>query len=400
MAEETRVPGTAEGDESAESGWSSASRSAPAETVPADTTLATIETATMSPEELAASKPAAKAAVKAAPAKSPEDGDEETVGEKGRGGKPASRVARINELSGKNRVLTAERDAERAARASEQQRIQDLETRLRALEAPKAESTTKAKPTTATEDVGPPDPPVYAEFETDADYAAAVKTWRTETAAWQAARDTRLTSSVTEQVEARFKQERADRAAADQDRAVMARLAKIHTTHPDFAEKAAANAALEQVASPFLHDMITNTEDGPELLYDLVSDPEMALALGALELPTRPLADAVRSSPQMRTLIHYFATDDGAEEFQRLRMLQPVAVIREIGRLEARLEAADRGPAPLARPITSAIPPAKPPVGAPRAHARASGPKSFDDWMAEEDARELRERRAELGLPA
>lgn len=400
-AEEARATDTQDG------GWSVESFSAPSDPPPADTTA----------EPRGIDNPPPAAAHPAEGEHEGEDDDEsaETVAtaaptrerDEATGQfKPAAAVPGKKSKSAQARIDEIRRqagDADRRAAAAEQ-RAQDLAARLDAIE--KAGRPAVADPAPAPAPVAAvmPEHPKYADFETDEAYQTAVGKWRTDVTAWQTAREERLKQDLTGTLDERLKKDRdtADRQAHETQ--VAARMTAMRTAHPDFAEKIAANAeTLSQIQAPFLQDLITNTPDGAEFLYDLASAPDMAQALGALPLPTRPLADAVRQSPAVRMLMKHFATEIGREDFSRLRLLHPIDVIREVGKLEARLETAERGPAPVAvHSITNVVPPAKPPAGSPRARdSQSSGaPEPFDEWMAAEDKRERDQKiRAAGGVP-
>ena len=364
--------------DASDGGWSVDSHSSSMDAPPADTTE---DPQSELDREVAAEAPTARAAA-------------EPTGAAVRKPKPKQTFqARIDELTGQRHSTERELAAERSRR-------EDLERRIAALESPKtaaapAEAASAAAPPT---DDGLPDPPKYVDYETDEDYTAAVKEYKARTS------DV-INARIAATIDARLATERDASGRAEYQRTIDARLAAMNAAHPDFHELIEANAeTFKDVKNPFIQDIVQNTDDGAEFLYDLASDPDAALALGALPLPTRPLADAVRDSPAARTLMKHFATPEGREDFLRLRALPPISVLREVGRLEERLTAVNSGPAVGAvRPITNAVPPAKPPVGSPRARVipgAGSPPADFDSWMADEDRKELESRRRAIGIPA
>ena len=384
-----REPDTSAADQAAtadtaDGGWAVESHSAPADPAPVDTTAGTIETASA-----------------AGPIATTDDGSESAGAMAGADTPPEVHAAAVT-LAGSRKDKKARRyqeqerarhDAERRV-ADLERRNQELETRLRA---PVPAAAVVAAPVAA----AMPDPPRYADFETDEDYQAAVTKWKQDVSTWQTGRDEALERKITGGIDARLTRERESLEMVAAQRALDGRLADMRAQHPDFAEQVAKNAAvLEAVRfdkSPFIQDLVMSTPDGAEFLNDLVRDPDLATALGDLPIPTRPLRDAVARSPVARALMKYFATDDGRDDFDRLRGLHPLDVFREVGRLETRLETADRGSVASAHPISHAAPPARPPVGTPRARdvASAQSPAGdFDTWMADEDRKEQAARAA------
>lgn len=380
----------------ADSGWSVESHSAETEPPPEDTTLESLADEAHGEESAtpATARPAQRAAAPATPAK---------------GKKKQTFQERIDELYGQTKQK--DRDLEGATG-----RITALEAEIRALKTapvkpaePDATTIAAAAAETARKaaEDAMPDPPRYVDYDSDEDYNKAVATWKTSVGAWTTKREARLREEINTGVDRKLSEREQAENARQRDAAIIGKIETMRQAHPDFLEKVEANAEVfKQIKHPFLHDLIINTPDGGEFLYDLADDPDVALALGSLPLPTRPLADAVRSTPAARQIMKYFATDEGRDAFMHLRTLHPIAVLREVGKLEARLESADRGSDTGARrPISNAVPPARPPVGSPRARAPqgSSGPPPpFEDWMAEEDAKEVAERRRQAGvaLPA
>jgi hypothetical protein len=145
---------------------------------------------------------------------------------------------------------------------------------------------------------------------------------------------------------------------------------------------------------------VQQSDDPGEMLYWLMSDLDRARSLAELH-PNRELRDAivVASSPQQ--LLEHFATVEGRKDWEELKAMHPLRLNQALGALTTQLKAAPRDSAPAApAPITAAVPSAKSPVGSPRARsapASSAAPK-FDDWMAEEDAKERAERLRAAGL--
>ena len=373
--------------ESFESGWKTESHSVASQAAPEDTTLDSTSDHGETPPVDAAPTP---------PPQEPTSRDERPTPSVVPKKKPLASVqARID------KAVLAQRTAERRAEEAVA-RAQALEEKLQEHTPPPGragETTPKTvapvpspTPAPAVSGRGLPTPPQYVNFETDADYQAAVAAWNDEVEVAFATREAKLKAELAAESVARIRQTETE-----------AKFAEMQAQHPDFHDLVEANhETFKAIDSFFVQDMVVNTPEGGELLYVLASNPDLALALGSLPLPSRPLADAVRSSPAALALMQHFATDAGREAFLALRTLPLDAVYREIGRLEARVDIADRGPVTRLHPITSAVPPAKPPVGSPRAREgqRVGAPAGrFDDWMKEEDAKERALRLRAAGVP-
>ena len=267
----------------------------------------------------------------------------------------------------------------------------DLRRQLDAKSAPPAPPAEKMAPARQAR-------PKLADFETEEAFDIALSAWHEGELK---AREETLRTMLTTELDQRLARERIEADARTQDALVQSRMAAMIEAHPDYPEKARANAEVfKEIKNPFLQDIILSTELGPELLYQCADQPDVAEALGELPLPTRPLRDAVVRSSVPDRLMVYFATD-GREDYDRLLRLHPIDVIREIGKLEARLEAAERGSVSSAPvPVTSAAPPVRPPVGSPlaRDNRNAGVPPRFEDWMTQEDANEKAARLRAAGL--
>ena len=263
--------------------------------------------------------------------------------------------------------------------------------------------------------IGPmPEHPKYRDFATDEEYEAAVATWRTDTATWQAARETALEQRITGGIDSRLTAAQAEAAARRSEAALSTRLTAAQEKHPaDWREKTATLKGLRSTwydpaahgvgsTTPFLSDLAQHHEsEGAELLYWLGSDPSRAQVLADLR-PTRPLRDALALAPSLLPLLEYFATPEGVQAFEGLKGMHPIRMDYALGALSARLTAASRGSAPAAHVMTQAVPPAKPPVGTPGARGAGApaATQTFDDWYEAENRRELAERKRLAGISA
>jgi hypothetical protein len=261
-----------------------------------------------------------------------------------------------------------------------------------------------------------PEPPKYRDFETDELFEAAVATWRTDMAAWQTGRETALEQRITTAVDGRFKSTATEADTHAAETRLRTTLGAVYAKHADWDEKVEALGDLRsswyepskhgESQTPFLTDLSKNRmaaghEDGAELLYLLASDPDRAQGLADL-LPSRPMRDALIMAPAIQPLLDHFASDAGAEAFERINRMHPILLFQAIGALSAQLQTAPRGSVAAAHPITSAVPPVKPPGAGPSARPAAPAVPGamppFDEWMASEDARDLAERKRSLGL--
>jgi len=262
-----------------------------------------------------------------------------------------------------------------------------------------------------------PEPPNYRDFDTDEAYEAAKVQWRKDVATWQAARETSLKDDITKGVDARFSQQDQVQAETRRLQTVGRTIETVKAKYQDWDEKREALADIQSswyeagkhgtVTTPFLSDLsfcllAEENPEGGELLYFLGSDPARAQVLADLQ-PSRALRDALVSQESILPLLEHFATDAGQQEFDQLRrMPNPVRCIAAVGALSARLAAAPRGSAPAAHTVTKAQPSVKPPVGAPGARGaerpNAAKPVPFEQWMADEDAKEAAERNRLLGI--
>ncbi len=315
-----------------------------------------------------------------------------------------------------NDAVRARHEAERrlAIEAAKRETLEQELARTRA--APPGASPPAAPATPDAAAPAMPVHPTYSDFDTEADYQQATSQWATDLEAWQTAREERLATAITGAVDDRLVQQQVrDQIRVRQDRFGHS-LREVAEQHPDLSE---AVKNLEGIRSswapagapetPFIHDLVLNTRTGADYYYHLATHPEEAQVVAEL-FPSRHLRDAVLRSSAPDSLMRYFATDEGRDAFHRLAGLPDAGDVRQtIGELSARLEAAAaRGPASTApKPITSATPPAQPPVGSPI--ARGSGPRDateidLDDeaavarWIESDTQKDIEADRRSLGL--
>lgn len=261
--------------------------------------------------------------------------------------------------------------------------------------------------------------PVYTDFDTDDAYRAAVQEYNGKVASWHAEQTKRVREDVAREmstgVSQQLEAERARQAHETAREQFVAARERAQAEHDDWHDVVENVKQLRSswtnekftgqdgqiVPTPFLSDVVANTEQGPELLYWLGSNLDEAHALAELQ-PTTALRHAIVRSPSPDRLMQHFATEAGRAEFERLKALHPVDLSIAIGVLSAQVSAAPRGstePAP--EPITQASPPAKPPRGMPAAQTHGQSQNSnqfdFESWMRAEDEREQKERERLLG---
>lgn len=213
--------------------------------------------------------------------------------------------ARIDQITAKHREAERERDALRAELAAE-----------RAARAPKTGNIQPVGPVAAKPSAAAewkkyrqmPDAPKLADFDDMEDYTAAVGVFVADQRADE--RDARRYQET--------QQQQADHENRQSANAWSGRLAKARAADPDFDAKVGDFPA----SLPMKHYIaVTSGDMGPDLL----------LYLGS----------------------HH-------DDAQRIATLDPADAIREMARIEVRLEAAPRGPARTASPPSQAKPPIKP----------------------------------------
>jgi hypothetical protein len=245
-------------------------------------------------------------------------------------GDPASSRAR-KAKSAEERVpeLLNDRAEERRLRMEAQARADDLERRLRALESPTKDGKTAEsspavdKKAEAARFRAMPDAPKLEEFESYDD-------WAIEMASFVA--DKKL-----EEREARSQQEAA---ARQEEQRFTEKVTKASERFKGYLEK-----------HPEAKDRIR-----PELMAIV---PISQLRPGETPGPHNFIAEQILESEFSGELADHFSTDAGVQDFQRFMRLSPDAILREIGRLEARFE--DRGKtAPTRTPKTISTAPDPP----------------------------------------
>lgn len=384
------------------------SASVPFTSAPADTTMEARSEAAPVREEpdphaaaegeesaSATAKPAAKAAATAKPA----------------AGKPKT-------LAGRRDVLQGDVDRLTATRTKAQRELDELNQKIaesrRALESGQpadkkpAAAATATKPTATASDKkaaatteAMPQPPKYRDFDTDDAYDEAYGKWQQDMAAWNQAQVSAVETRLRETVEARFGKADEERSVEVQDRAFATRLTAAKEAHADWAEVAENVKELRSswfdpekhgdIETPFLSELAYYNEgDGGEVPYFVGSQDDETRQILADLLPSKALRDALVLAPSVTPLLAHFVTPEGQREWEAMRRMHPVRVAQAIGALHARLVTAEEGSsAPAARHTTThATAPAKLPVARAGAKpaAQPARKKSFDEWMAEEDA--------------
>lgn len=110
------------------------------------------------------------------------------------------------------------------------------------------------------------------------------------------------------------------------------------------------------------------------------ADPTLAARVIPETPMSLPMLHAIKISPIGPQLLVYLS--DHQDEAQRLSTLHPALVMRDLGKLEARLEAASSGPAPVVPAVSHAKPPTKPLGSSPvtNADAEPGDEASDDEW--------------------
>ena len=177
--------------------------------------------------------------------------------------------------------ITKQREAAREEARKEREARESLEARLRELE-------TKANPVQQPAQADVDAEPQPSQFEDAFEYAKALAEWSTEKALRE--RDAAEAQRKQQEAEAVKHREWADR------------VAKAKANLPDFDDMVASS---DVVVSNEVRDAIMESEVGPQLLYHLADNPEVA---------------------------------------ESLAKMPAVKALREIGKLEARLERSDAKP--------------------------------------------------------
>jgi hypothetical protein len=245
-----------------------------------------------------------------------------------------------------DQVIARQREAERRAMEAAE-RADKAERELQALRAPKTEA---AKPETF------PNYQTYLQTNPN----ASLEDWLDARDEW---RDTR-------------------RDAALSARAAEAK--RLETFNQHFEKFTERVAGLD-------HDTLARIE--PKLLYGPQAIPISALPPGQQPTFGNFLAEIVLKSEHPKDLLLHLSD---RTIVQRLATLPPDDVIRELARFEARLEAADSGPVPMAKPSVSQ---AKKPIQPLGSSPQAPDPNEVDDdtpveqWITKRNAHDLAVRR-------
>lgn len=237
--------------------------------------------------------------------------------------------------------------------AEERRRNEALEERLARLEAPKAAPEAPAQPTEALR----PRKELYA---SDEDYIEALVDWKA---------DHKIREIRTQ-----------DQEQAKQQAAVNSVVTRIDGFNERVAVAAQADPEMLDKVDPGLLGMTPSFLLPPDQVPTADSD----IAQGIIE-----------SEHSAKLLVHL---SDHPEELQKLRHLNDTnAVVRAIGRLEAKVSAAPKpapAPAPKPAPVSAAAPPVKPIDGSPQyAEETADEDTPFDEYVRIANARDQRARR-------
>jgi hypothetical protein len=166
-------------------------------------------------------------------------------------------------------------------------------------------------------------------FETYEDFQEALVDWKVTQ---------RLEADQRDRVE-RDAREKTQRATRDLVAAHTARIDEFRTKHEDFDAVVEAGQHLP-ITQP-MQDSVLNSDLGPEMMYHLCRNPE---------------------------------------ECDRIASMHPIVAIKEMGRLEARLEVARTGPTPTAKSVTRAPRPIKPVGGGVTASSVPLDQMSYQDY--------------------
>ena len=152
--------------------------------------------------------------------------------------------------------------------------------------------------------------PKQEDFETYEEYQDATVEWKVNQKISDYEADQRV----------RIEREQAQRAQEEIVATHTARIDTFRSEHEDF--DAVVEQGKDLPVTPPMRDAVLNSDSGPALMYHLCSNPD---------------------------------------ECDRIANMHPMAAIKEMGKLEARIEAArSTGPSSSAKPVTQAPPPIKP----------------------------------------
>lgn len=322
---------------------------------------------------------------------------------------------RTTQLKHEVDALTHAKHKTKAELDAAERRLADLNREITAREAKPAEKAQAEPGKGETAPLAMPKVPNYRDYATDEEHEAALAKYYTDLDAYHIDQQTRLEQRITAGVESRFRSVGDDAAMQAAEERLVTTLESVRKDKADWQEKAEAlkeitsswydPAAHKEATTPFLSDLAKSRlamglADGGELLYWLGSDPDRAQVVADL-LPNRPIRDAIVHAPSVLPLLEYFATDEGQRAFEAMKQMHPLRVNQAIGALSVRLTGASSGSPAGAHPITKARPSARPPAGTPGARGSGGAPpgkQSFDDWMAEEDAKDLAKRKQLAGI--
>lgn len=281
----------------------------------------------------------------AEPAVAATDEPEEDVDVDAAPEEPPKKKRRRRGRSYKDRAsqLAREKASEVARADALEARLADIERQRQVAPVPNEVPDPNVGPVEVAPDAGRPD---QSQFETYEAFQEALVDWK-----------------VSQRIDA-HERERAVRMESDQKHqrqrevvaAHVARIDVFRETHPDF--DAVVEKAKDLPVTAPMHDAVLNSEHGAAVMYHLCQNPE---------------------------------------ECDRIAQMHPLSAIKEIGRLEARLDVArsTTGPTPKAEPVTKAPRPIKPVGGGVTASTVPL------DQMNYQDYKRAREREIALaqGLP-
>lgn len=282
-----------------------------------------------------------------------------------------------------DKSIRAQRDAERDRDAA-RYRAEQLEREIASLRtAPPLAAPPVAPPAAppatdpaAAAAAAPPTPPPaagdtaqepqWAEFEARGesweDYQKAWRTWNHETTV--AAATAAAQATVKERLEQAAKTDAAARHKHDTEIRFQARMDAMRAKNPDYDQLVAANEdLLAPLNSPYLEHLMLYTNDGADILLDIVRDPAAAAVLAEFK-PTRAVVDAIGMSGAPRALLAHFAAHPD-EMNSLIASSDPRTVFMTLGSLEARLTGAKSSASPGAVPATTPrpAPPLRPVAG-------------------------------------
>ncbi len=184
--------------------------------------------------------------------------------------------------------------------------------------------------------------PLQENFETYDEFQEAIVDWKVSE---------RLTHHEAQQRD-RIERDRAQRAQEDLVAAHTARIDTFRSEHGDF--DAVVTAGKDLPMTRPMQDAVLNSESGPAMMYHLCQNPE---------------------------------------ECDRIAAMNPILALKEMGRLEGRLEAAPPGPTSTTESITKAPRPIKPVGGGATASTIQPDQMSYQDYKRYREKQEAAEGR-------